>query len=340
MKKNAGMALIIGLLFLFFIPVSSQAETITLTLTDQNSEFAWGSVHALQPWVKQVEKASRGKVKINIYPNQTLSQGKENWLAVRDGFADIGNCFHGYWPGMTPLTDVFSLPALPFKRAEKGSEVLWKLYERFPSIQKQFQDNHILLLYTSNPYTLVTTKKRVKTMEDMKGLKISVAEGPPSDQMTALGAQPMNISRDDNYVSMQRGAIDGAGATYEEIIRLRLYEVVKYYTEVPFPADYFSIAMNKDKWDSLPKDVKNAFNRFSGLEGSKFWGRAYFDTAKQGLFEKAGVEINFYSLPRVERDRWLEMAGRPVWNKWISWMSQNGYIDAQAILNTALDMLK
>lgn len=340
MKKNAGIALVFGLLFLVFMPVSSEAETITLTLSDQYSEFAWGSVHALQPWVERVEKASRGKIKIRIYSNQTLSQGKDNWYAVKDGFADIAICYHGYWPGMTPLADVISLPALPFKRAEKGSEVLWKLYERFPSIQKQFQDNHILLLYTSNPYTLVTTKKRVKTTEDMNGLKIRAAEGPPSDQLTALGATPMIISMEDNYVSMQRGAIDGTGATYEAIIRMRLYEVVKYYTEVPFPADYFSIAINRDKWNSLPQDVKDAFNRVSGLEGSKFWGQAYFDSAKQGLFEKAGVEINFYSLPGVERDRWLEVSGKPIWNKWLSWMVGNGYQEAQSILNTTLDMLK
>jgi TRAP-type C4-dicarboxylate transport system substrate-binding protein len=150
----------------------------------------------------------------------------------------------------------------------------------------------------------------------------------------------MLTSTDEDYVAMQRGIIDGTGASYEAIIRKRLYEVVKYYTEVPFPADYFSIAMNKDKWNSLPQDVRDAINRVSGLEGSKFWGRAYFDSAKQGLFEKAGVEINFYSLPGVERARWQEVAGKPVWDKWVSWMRENGHLDAQDILNTALDMLK
>ena len=62
-------------------------------------------------------------------------------IAVKNGFADIGICAHGYWPGMTPLADVISLPALPFKSAETGSEVLWKLYEMFPAIQKQFEES-------------------------------------------------------------------------------------------------------------------------------------------------------------------------------------------------------
>ncbi len=75
---------------------------------------------------------------------------------------------------MTPLSDVITLPGLPFKTAEKGSEVLWKLYEKFPSIQGEYKDVHVFQLWASHPYFLITTKKQVKTMEDMKGLKIRV----------------------------------------------------------------------------------------------------------------------------------------------------------------------
>ena len=341
MKKNAWITIIVvGLTLVFIRSALSQAETMTLTLTDQHSEYAWGSVHALQPWVKQVERASKGQVKIQIYPNQTLSMGEDNWNAVKNGFADIGWCYHGYWPGMTPLADVISLPALPFKSAEKGSEVLWKLYEMFPSMQKQFEENHVLLLYTSRPQTLITTKKRVKTLEDVRGLKIRATKGPPSDQILAMGGTSMLIPMSDSYVSMQMGTIDGTGATYEAILDLRLYEVAKFYTEVPFPADYFSIIMNKNKWESLPQGVKDAMTSVSGLQGARFWGRNAFDTAKEALFQKSGVEINFYSLPDVERDRWRETGGEPVWNQWVNSMKEIGYPAAQDILLRALDMMK
>ena len=341
MKKNAWITIIVvGLTLVFIRSALSQAETMTLTLTDQHSEYAWGSVHALQPWVKQVERASKGQVKIQIYPNQSLSMGEDNWNAVKNGFADIGWCYHGYWPGMTPLADVISLPALPFKSAEKGSEVLWKLYEMFPSMQKQFEENHVLLLYTSRPQTLITTKKRVKTLEDVRGLKIRATKGPPSDQILAMGGTSMLIPMSDSYVSMQMGTIDGTGATYEAILDLRLYEVAKFYTEVPFPADYFSIIMNKNKWESLPQGVKDAMTSVSGLQGARFWGRNAFDTAKEALFQKSGVEINFYSLPDVERDRWRETGGEPVWNQWVNSMKEIGYPAAQDILLRALDMMK
>lgn len=343
MNKKSTIALFVGICLVFAWPVISSAKAITLNLADQNSEVGWGPVHAVQPWAKQVEKATKGKVKIRIYPSQTLCKGKDAWTATKTGITDIGWCFHGYWPGLTSLADVISLPALPFTKAEKGSEVLWKLYKKFPSIQKQFQDNQVLLVYTSTPYLLITTKKQVKTLEDIKGLKIRMTGGPPTDQMKALGGVPQLIPMPGNYLALQKGVIDGMGAPWEAIHGFRLYEVVKYYTDAPFPAVYFSIAMNKNKWNSLSKDVQDAIMSVSGLKGSKFWGRNFFDTAKDGVYEKAkkeGYEINFYHLPGNERARWLEVGGKPIWDQWVKKMKNAGHPEAQEILDSALQMLQ
>jgi len=95
-----------------------------------------GPSHALQPWVKQVEEATKGRVKIEVYPSQTLIKGVDMWKGIRSGIADIGWCVQGYWPEQTPLSDVMSLPFLPISSAEKGSEALWKLYEKFPRCRK------------------------------------------------------------------------------------------------------------------------------------------------------------------------------------------------------------
>ena len=108
---------------------AASAQEIKLTLADQNSPTAWGPSHALQPWVKQVEEATKGRVKIEVYPSQTLIKGVDMWKGIRSGIADIGWCVQGYWPEQTPLSDVMSLPFLPISSAEKGSEALWKLYE-------------------------------------------------------------------------------------------------------------------------------------------------------------------------------------------------------------------
>jgi TRAP-type C4-dicarboxylate transport system substrate-binding protein len=343
MKKKGLLRLVCSICLVLIWAAPTLAQEIKLTLADQNSEMAWGPVHALKPWVAKVEEATKGRVKINVFYAQTLVKGPDIWNAVKTGVADMGWCFHGYWADMTPLSDVITLPSLPFKTAEKGSEVLWKLYEKFPVIQAEYKDVHVFQLWTSIPYILITTKKQVKTLEDIKGLKIRVTGGPPTDQMKALGAVPTPMPMPDTYLAMDKGVIDGMGAPWEAIHGFRLYEVVKYYTMVPLSAVYFSMSMNKQKWESLPKDIQRAMTSVSGLEAAKFWGRNFFDTAEQGVMErvKAGNhQMVKYVPPPEEIARWQKVAGEPLWKEWVKKMESKGRPDAQKVLDETLRLLK
>ncbi len=323
------------------LTAAAAAQTISLRFAHQNPDTGWSSIHCVDPWLRQVEEATGGKVKIQAYYGQTLTRGRDMWDATKSGITDIGWAFHGYWPGLTPLSDVMSLPGLPFYSAEKGSEVFWKLYEQYPEIQKEFDDVKVLLLYTSEPYTLITRDKQVKTLEDLKGMKLRMTGGPPTDMTRLLGAVPMLIPMPDNYLSLQRGVIDGMASPWEAMHVFRFYEVVNYYTEAPFPAVYFSIIMNKNKWNSLPADVQEAIMRVGGLEGSRFWGRNFFDEMKSVTLQQlvdVGHGDNVYRLPPDERERWLEIGAKPVWEAWVSDMEAKGYANTRDILNTVLEL--
>jgi len=327
----------------FALTGPASAQEIKLTLADQNSPTAWGPAHALQPWVKQVEDATKGRVKIEVYPSQTLIKGIDMWKGVRSGIADIGWCVQGYWPEQTPLSDVISLPFLPISSAEKGSEVLWKLYEKFPSMQKEYGEIQPLVLHTTSPNFLLSGKKQVKTLEDMKGLKFRVLGGPPSEMAKALGAVPTLIPMPDMYQSLDKGVVDAAAAPWEAVHGFRLYEVAKYFTMVPFYAAYFSVCANKQKWETLPKDVRDTIMSVSGLTGAKFWGKNFFDSAEQGVIERAkagNYELNRYQLPPDEVARWNKVAGEPLWNEWVKKMEGKGHKEAREVLNTTLELLK
>src|SRR5712675_832349 len=138
------------------LTAAAPAQEIKLTFADQNSPTGWGPAHALYPWIKQVEEATKGRVKIEVFPSQTLIKGIDMWKGVSSGIADIGGCVQGYWPEQTPLSDVMSLPFLPLTTAEKGSEALWKLYEKFPTMQKEYGEIQPLLLHTSSANLLVS----------------------------------------------------------------------------------------------------------------------------------------------------------------------------------------
>src|ERR1700716_3305358 len=103
----AGFAAVIGFSAL------AGAQEIKLTFADQNSPTGWGPSHALYPWIKQVEEATKGRVKIEVYPSQTLIKGVDMWKGVRGGIADIGWCVLGHLAGETPPSGVGPLPSLP-----------------------------------------------------------------------------------------------------------------------------------------------------------------------------------------------------------------------------------
>ncbi len=343
MKNKGLLTLLVGLGLVIFLVTPSLAQVIKLTLTDQNPATGWGPVHALQPWAKKVEEATKNRVKIDLFPAQTLAKGADTFNAVKSGVADMGWCWHGYWPDMTPLSDVITLPALPSKSAEQGSEVLWRLYERFPAIQREFKDVHVLQLWTGDPRFLITTRKQVKTLEDIKGMKIRTPGGPPTEQIKALGAVPVLIPMPDTYQALDKGVIDGLDISWEGTYSYRLYEMGRYFTMAPLTTTYFSMVMNKQKWDSLPKDIQEAITSVSGLEGAKFWGRNFFDTVESAVMEnakKGGYALVKYSLPPEEIERWTRISGEPIWKEWVKKMESKGRPEAQQVLNAAIEMFK
>lgn len=323
---------------------SAQPKTsVTLKYADQNAENGWEGSQAAVPWLKQMETATKGAVKFQGFYAQSLFKGTDAWEALKAGQADVAWCFHGYWANMTPLADVIALPFLPVPSAEKGSEVFWKLYEKYPSIQKQFEANKVVLTWSSNSYFLATCTKQVKTMNDIKGLKIRTTGGPPTDMIKALGAVPISMGMPDVYLNLEKGVIDGALLPWEALYSFKLYEVVKYITHAPFHAVYFTQAFNTKSWNNLSPEVQKQITSVCGLTGSKFWGKNMFDTAAKevrNIVKEKKFELVEYTIPANEVANWSKLGGEPLWENWVKAQEAKGSTDARDILNTTLQLLK
>lgn len=320
----------------------AQAQQIKLTLADQNSPTAWGPVNALYPWVKQAEEATKGRVKIDVFPSQTLVKGIDMWRGVRSGIADIGWCVQSYWPDQTPLSDVIGLPGLPISSAEKGSEALWKAYEKFPAMQKEYGEIVPLVLWTATPFFVLTNKKPVRTLDDLKGLKIRVVGGPSIAWAKSIGAVPTPMPMPDVYQALERGVIDAAGTPWEAVVGFRLFEVGQYYSMVPLAVAYFSLCANRAKWNSLPADVREQIMSVSGLAGSKFWGKNFFDSAEKEVYTRAKAAnrpIDRYEFPPEEMAKFRKSA-EPQWEAWVKQMEGKGHKEARDILNSVLETLR
>lgn len=318
-------------------------EVIQLKYSTQNPETGFGPKNADAPWIADLEKVTNGRLKITPYYAQSLAKGPDNWQAIKSGIADLGWCFHGYWPAMTPLSEVITLPFLPFKSSEQASEILWKLIEKYPNMAKEWSENKLLLTFVTTPYYIITTKKQVKTVEDLKGLKLRVASSSAVEASKLLGIVPQTLPMPDCYENMQKGVIDGMLTPWESLYTFRLYEPARFWTYVPFHTGYFSQPMNWNTWNKLGPEVQKQVMSKSGLEGSKWWGRKFFDdvaVVARDEIKKQNITITEYTPPPAEIARFQEIAGKPVWDKWLSNMKQKGYTEAQNILNDLLNWAK
>jgi TRAP-type transport system periplasmic protein len=313
-------------------------KVYTIRYADMDSQASWTAQHSTLPWVDAVSKATGGQVKFEMYWDNTLSKQTDNWESLKSGIADGADCVMSFWPGLAPLSDVISLPFIGISTAEQGGAVMWKLYEKYPSIQAEYKDVHLLFIGVGDPFIVQTSKKQVKTLEDIKGMKIRVTGGPPTDYMKAIDASPMLVGMVDVYTNLQKGVLDGVVGSWATVQSMKFYEVAKNVTEVPIYSPFAVRALNLKFWNSLPPDVQKQIDSVGGFERSKLFSKTQYDDAVKSV-KAAGYDLNVYTPPASELARWQD-AAKPVWQKWVTDMQKAGHPEAQDILNTALELIK
>ena len=326
---------------------AAAAEKVyTFLYTDHNPGHNYGSKYGTEPLLNRIEEASNGRIKIERYYGQTLAKGTDAWSAVLKGVADIGWCFHGYWPGMTPLSDAVALPFVKFKSARQASGIFWRLWEKYPEIQREYVNIYPIVLFTTSPYHIITTKKQVKTLEDLKGMKLRIIGGPPTDSFRSLGASPMMVAMSDCYTAMQKGVLDGMGVPIGAVEIFNFYEVIKYLTDAPLYVGYFSMAMNKDKFDALPPDLQQVIRDVGGYKGSRWYAEYMSDIPVKKAFEeiaefeaKGGRKVIQYTMPDDQYARIVDIGGKPIWDAWVKKMKDKG-LPGRAVLDEMLKLVE
>ncbi len=323
-------------------PAPAPAPKIKLVYGNQNPETGWEVVQASKPWMKKVEEATKGQVTIDGFFGGSLFKPTDAWEAIKQGQTDIGFCAMGFFPGIASLSEFIMLPFLPLPSAEAGGDLMWRFYEKYPAMAKQYADIQVLNFVVLAPFFLQTRDKHVKTLEDIKGMKLRTLGGPQTEAARALGAAPVFLGIGDVYPSLEKGVIEGAFIPWEANMAYKINEVVKFYTYMPFSTGLFVIAANKKKWDSLPPDVQKAIMSVSGRGGSAWWSKIMGDGSsaegRKNVIERK-LPLNEYTLPPDELAKWTK-AVEPVWDKWIKDNEAKGLTDARAILDDALKTLK
>ncbi len=258
-----------------------------------------------EKWCREVEKRTDGEVVIDYYPGSTLTKPKQCYDGVLEGMSDIGLSALAYSRGRFPVMAAVDLP-LGYTSGVQATKVANEVFEKFHPAE--LDGVHVMYFHAHGPGLLHTAKKAVRTLEDMKGLKLR-ATGNSGKLVQALGATPVAMSMSDSYQAIQKGVVNGGMYPVETNKGWKMAEVVDYMTE-SFPVGYtttFFVVMNKDRWESLSDKARAAITELNA-KWSVLHGRAWdeSDVVGRNFFLSKGGEI--IPLSEEEGEKWKKAA--------------------------------
>lgn len=315
-------------------------EAVTLKLHHFLPPVANVHKKLLEPWAKQIETESQGKLKIDIFPAMQLG-GKPPQLydQARNGVVDIVWTLPGNTPGRFPSTEVFELPFIAAARATTNAPAAQEYGESH--LAKETDDVR-LLAFWAHDAGLIHTNKKIEKMEDLAGLKLRNPTRLAGEALSALGAVSVSMPVPQTPEALAQKVIDGCVVPWEVVPSIKVNELTKFHTSVPgsptlYTATFF-LAMNKDRYGALPDDLKSVLDKNSGMafaqKAGKMWDEVGAEVAKK---VKQDSSSTVAEISEAEKQRWID-ATKPVHDKWQADVTAKG-LDGAALIAKAKELV-
>ncbi len=281
--------------------------------------FPWGK--GGERWIELVKQRTNGRINIKMYPGVSLVGGDQTreFTAIRQGVIDmaIGSTIN--WSPQIKQLNLFSLPFLmpdysamdALTKGPVGQEI-------FKILEKQ---GVVPLAWGENGFREVTNSKReIRSPDDMKGLKLRVVGSPLFlDTMTALGANPVQMSWADAQPALASGAVDGQENPASIFTAAKLHTVgQKFVTMWGYVADPLIFVINREVWNSWTPEDREIVRK-AAIEA----GQWEIGVAREGLVEAGkpllktieGFGVKITQLTPPEREKFV-IATRRVYARW------------------------
>ncbi|NLQ18345.1 TRAP transporter substrate-binding protein [Marinomonas sp. M1K-6] len=311
----------------------------TLKLHHMLPPMSMAHTQFLTPWAEKVEADSNGRIKIDVYPAMQLG-GKPPQLfdQVRKGIVDLSWTIAGYTPGRFPKMTSFELPFIP-GTAKATSMALQEYGET--EMQDELKDVHVIALHTHASGSFHSRDKAIKTLEDIKGMKVRAPNKVMSEGFNEIGTNTIFMPVTDMASAISKGVFDVAVLPFEIVYPMKIYELVKYHTEFKGTGLYtntFVFSMNKKVYNDMPADLQKIIDQNSGVPFAGHIGDLFdnYEVSSRKYAVDNGNTFDY--IEGDEHQRW-EDAMAPVSEKWVEDMTDDGY-EGQRLLDKTKALIK
>jgi TRAP-type C4-dicarboxylate transport system substrate-binding protein len=263
-------------------------------------------------WAEEIDKRSQGRVKITVFPAGALTKADQCYEGVTKGVSDLGMSCFAYTRGRFPLLEGLDLP-LGYPNGAAATRIANELVQKHQP--EELKDVQVLYVHAHGP-GILASKKAVKTMDDLKGLKVR-ATGLSKMIVEALGGTPVAMSQPETYEALAKGVVEATLCPIETLKGWKQGEVIQYVVDssaIGYTTAMF-VVMNKEKWASLSPDLQKTF-----LDVSREWvpkhGQAWDDADKEGRAFITELKKEALALPDAEQQRW-KTAVKPILDEYV-----------------------
>ncbi|ANO52844.1 TRAP transporter substrate-binding protein [Woeseia oceani] len=207
---------------------------------------------------RRIERATAGRLKIQVYAGGELVPALEVFDAVRAGTAQMGHDASYYHRGKVPAAQYFT--TIPF--ALNGNEInAWMYYGGGLKLWRELYDEFGLVPFPAGQTGVQMAgwfNKEINSVADLKGLKMRIP-GLGGEVMQRAGATQVTVPASEIFTSLQTGAIDAAEwvGPYNDL-SLGLHKAARYYYYPGWhePGPLIECIVNKEAWQTLPEDLQ------------------------------------------------------------------------------------
>jgi TRAP-type C4-dicarboxylate transport system substrate-binding protein len=319
----------------------AQAPVVTLkfhTFMAPQSNV-WLNMH--KAWMDKVEKESGGRIKFEAYPAMQLGGTPvQLYDQAKDGVVDVIWTLPGNTAGRFPRVEVFELPFM-MSNAEATSKAYWEYVQTFAA--DEFKDVQVLALQVHGPGVIHTADKPIKSVDDMKGVKMRAPTRQVNKLMASLGATPVGMPLPGIPDALSKGTIQGAVIPWEVVPSVKVHELTKFHAEFD-PAGgalyttTFVMAMNKAKYNSLPADLKKIIDNNSGMATSAWLGKTQQAGDIAGRKSASDRNNSIFTVNVAEAQNFRRKS-RAIEVEWVEDMNKRGF-DGKKLLEGAKALIE